>query len=59
MPRLGAVVGRRYPRWEMIVLEQDAVGGAIEIIELSGLQGPQKGAEPEQAQEQRRRYEIQ
>src|SRR5688572_3275607 len=48
--------GRR--RQGRIVVEQDAVGCAIEILELARAQGPQESGKPERAQGQRRGNEI-
>jgi haloacetate dehalogenase len=40
------------------VVEQDAVCGAIEVLELAILERPQERAQPEQTQKQRGRYQI-
>jgi len=39
------------------VVIEDALGGAVEIVELAGAHRPKEGAKPGQAEEQRRRYE--
>ena len=39
----------------IVVVEQDAVAGAVEIVELAGLQRPQEGGQAEQAQHQGQR----
>jgi hypothetical protein len=43
----------------LVVFEQDAMGDAVEIVELSRSQGPEEGGEAEQAEKQRRRDQVQ
>lgn len=41
-----------------VIVEQDAMGGTVEIIELSRLQCPEEGDQPAQSQQQGYRDQI-
>lgn len=43
----------------IVIVVQDALGRAVEILELSRAQGPEEGRETDEAQQQRRRDEQQ
>lgn len=46
------------PRGRLVrVILQDAIGGSVKILELTGLQRPQERRKPQQAEEQRDRDE--
>lgn len=43
---------RWWRRGTVVVLEQDAVRRAVQVVELARLQGPKEGGETDQAEEQ-------
>ncbi len=46
-------------RWyqSIVVIEQNAVGRSIQIVKLTGLQGPEEAQQPQESQSHRQRNE--
>src|SRR6266581_1716730 len=51
-------LAHRRPALVPLVVDQNSLGGAVEILELTRPQRPQESGEPKQTQEQRRRHQI-